>query len=1586
MSHLNALENNNQENETSMMAGVLRVPVSQRRKYSMASVAPQPMSGPVSTVGGNEVSVVESSQDLHKEFYHLASLSKLEDEVIMLMLSLQDSEPNVSRRAWFMSFLFHVVVLWMGLFTGMQPDYNYGEYGQWIVQGLNYVNTLGVDHLPYVAAVVVASIVFACLMVGLVNLYVAYRSVVTMSKHWPKVKLVTRYLNGVLCLLCMPICWLMFSFLDCDYGSAVVIPPSTSAIQVLHKYPHVACYGSSNIGMMVLAGISLVIMFVSLLFGVAHLVDVHPESNTLFASYHSHIILLTYMTSILFYLVACLVSRSFVIIQAVFYLFSKVFLLLLVLYSVPFYRRWENSVYVGYLSGCVGCGICGIVSVYVNRTNDWELGLGLVGITLATIITFFLIGFVSFELWSRTIVNGIKNVFMDHLERGLDSLILSDNLDFVNPKIVLEREALNVLHEIEERGITRHLFLFLKWCVRTGVATSLGNLKELEMAKCFIKGVANQKTYQNVDLLIVAGMISGHFVEGQTQAAIMMLEKASKNQPNLVQRYLIALRLKEVEVVAEDGRQHLEVKHILQTIEQKHMIILALHKSFWKELLAQSLSLDKIESLNKEITSLTNECELVLHNLMSNYGNNKTVLRAYAKFLKEIHFNKEKSSELYEEATTIEEEETRKVSYFKKRSQKKQNKVVPEKSAVVELTRKPSRYASSQSNFDDKNLADQSFDGIDSENNIMKKEYQIKNSLNRNKGSNLVQMMILVLSLFSLAILTTSVALSVSFTNTMGQNVDVAHYACLPQVFPYYMLREIRIQQNFINIFPHYETYLKESSLSNTNSSKEYTQAVIFRVGKYLESLEKLKEKAKLGYLSSDSISDFTSSVYPIYYPVALYNTTFNAPPTYQQYRNASISEITDSLIQYTKLYLQRDFDNFNETTTSENFMYFWMNRNHSDAYSSFCHQFIKRNEEQFFRLENQFVYFYSLCISLYIVGALVFLIIATLKLRYLRQSLTFISKAITKDHIGKIYHSLESKVDDDFDVKEQNVFSKPQIVVSVLVICTIFLTLCSMSMLFLDFYLSSKSASNALRNIQNGVEILRSSNTIEFRLNELFTFLRYPSGSHLNDDRLLSRYELDLYHKENKYLTGIISVSWDQLQYNADFVSSNSDLNIILFKSTNCTNSTTLSCSFVSELISNIVTSSNKFAENVYYSDMSMIQLFMGMLSLTEVTNTLMEKFSQVLDIYSLELSTPKMILTIVFSIVGYFTLIGLAYLTYTMLGDVWNQNHQLRVLLNYLPISLFDSNEELKAFALFNQLPNKFKSRDKSSEEEKDGNAKIRTILNSTVDGSVVCNSKGDIELFNPSAQKMFGMNPSDVLGEPLTKLFDPLDVNSQKIAEVINQMVNSTQPFGEIMEVACLRKNQTKFPGKINLFVSIFNKKPIISCFIKDFTPEKKQNMLLAEEKKKSETLLLNIMPESVASRLKAGDTFIAEKFNDVTVFFSDMVGFTKISSGMNPSELVMMLNTIVNGFDVLTDRYSLEKIKTIGDAYFCVGGISNLQSDHPERTLRFAIDTMSVIRDYNYQERTTMNIRIGLHTGPVVAGVIGLKKFAYDCKCF
>ena len=153
-------------------------------------------------------------------------------------------------------------------------------------------------------------------------------------------------------------------------------------------------------------------------------------------------------------------------------------------------------------------------------------------------------------------------------------------------------------------------------------------------------------------------------------------------------------------------------------------------------------------------------------------------------------------------------------------------------------------------------------------------------------------------------------------------------------------------------------------------------------------------------------------------------------------------------------------------------------------------------------------------------------------------------------------------------------------------------------------------------------------------------------------------------------------------------------------------------------------------------------------------------------------------------------------------------------------------------------------------------------------------------------------------------------------------------------------------------------------------------------LATEKSKSESLLLNILPASIAQELKEGKGRIASHFGSVTILFADIVGFTSLSEQISPVELVNMLNEIFSRFDRLTELYGLEKIKTIGDNYMVAGGLPLPRPDAAEAIAEMALEMQAEIANYNLVRSRSLRLRIGINTGPVVAGVIGRKKFIYD----
>jgi class 3 adenylate cyclase len=148
----------------------------------------------------------------------------------------------------------------------------------------------------------------------------------------------------------------------------------------------------------------------------------------------------------------------------------------------------------------------------------------------------------------------------------------------------------------------------------------------------------------------------------------------------------------------------------------------------------------------------------------------------------------------------------------------------------------------------------------------------------------------------------------------------------------------------------------------------------------------------------------------------------------------------------------------------------------------------------------------------------------------------------------------------------------------------------------------------------------------------------------------------------------------------------------------------------------------------------------------------------------------------------------------------------------------------------------------------------------------------------------------------------------------------------------------------------------------------------------EQEKSDRLLLNVLPTKIADRLKRGESTIADHHQTATVLFADIVGFTKLSSGMHPAALVALLNDVFSAFDRLADKHGLEKIKTIGDAYMAVGGLPEARADHASAVAQMALDMKGVLAGATRGKG--LDVRIGIHTGEVVAGVIGVRKFSYD----
>lgn len=228
----------------------------------------------------------------------------------------------------------------------------------------------------------------------------------------------------------------------------------------------------------------------------------------------------------------------------------------------------------------------------------------------------------------------------------------------------------------------------------------------------------------------------------------------------------------------------------------------------------------------------------------------------------------------------------------------------------------------------------------------------------------------------------------------------------------------------------------------------------------------------------------------------------------------------------------------------------------------------------------------------------------------------------------------------------------------------------------------------------------------------------------------------------------------------------------------------------------------------------------------------------------------------------------------------------------------------------------------------------------------------------------------------------LFDVVHPNCQPYCIAMFQRVMRGEKI-ERIETKFITKNAKIVSLEGNINCKFVEGKPVITRGIfRDITQRLETEAALRHQREQSERLLLNILPSPIADRLKEQPGTIADNLAEVTVMFADIVGFTELSAKSSPTEMVELLNVIFSEFDQLADLHKLEKIKTIGDAYMVVGGLPNPQINHAQAIAEMALDMQSTIADFCDQTGKDLSIRIGINTGPVVAGVIGIKKFTYD----
>lgn len=275
-----------------------------------------------------------------------------------------------------------------------------------------------------------------------------------------------------------------------------------------------------------------------------------------------------------------------------------------------------------------------------------------------------------------------------------------------------------------------------------------------------------------------------------------------------------------------------------------------------------------------------------------------------------------------------------------------------------------------------------------------------------------------------------------------------------------------------------------------------------------------------------------------------------------------------------------------------------------------------------------------------------------------------------------------------------------------------------------------------------------------------------------------------------------------------------------------------------------------------------------------------------------------------------------------------------------------------------------------------------RYRSIFENSVKGLFQTTPGGRYLSANPALARIYGFNSPEQLIANLTDINQHFYVDNSRRIKFLELMATEDRVSHFESQVYRQDGNIIWISENAHVVRDAQGEPLYYEGSVVDITERRVWEEALRYQQECTEELLLNILPAPIAERLKFWESTIADSFAAVTVLFADLVNFTEFSAEMPPPKLVALLNKIFSKFDQLAQKHGLEKIKTIGDAYMVVGGLPTPRADHAEAIAQMALEMQQEIINFKQDNGEPFILRIGIHTGPVVAGVIGMKKFAYD----
>ena len=1354
---------------------------------------------------------------------------------------------------------------------------------RWVWRILSYPINLGIEFYPYEMVIALSAVFFALELVTAGLLFILRSKIKSGNRGVQKYKTVAHIILLLQLVMGPFIVWVHSLPLAGRYNTLNV----ENGPQ-LDFFTNILMNSTISIAFLCIGAVGIIFSLVFSGIGVYILLDTLPPKNTIsvFSCARLYPVLFLVTSNLISVAASVVCTTQFVLISAA----VKIVLGLVVFagffYGLPFFRPWENSLYSGVSFAKVLASIVPLVGYFVVDKTNADINGGILTASCATaMILGLVIGFVTVHVYIHLLRKRVRYELHECYKdtQGLHTA------------------AQTLFSYLEEIRLVRSLTLFIRFA---SSSMDDSEYSDTNLGMFFIK--ACNKKITNSDVLLESAILIMTRLEDSntTIFASTVLYIASKHDPSLVTRFHLALRNKEVEALQNSRGSKIECYKAMEVLEKKQLALRYHIKSFFKELLLEKPDVGKLEDINRMICSMIQECDIKFKNLVLSNRNFKPGLLAYAQYLDNIKFEKELAEEFYMDAEEDEEEtKSQRVRRLAQTTGSQHNNSrskinssfssskghslasIGKRLSVSQLPQSPQQQQPSQDYSEEPVHDTDGFDSISSVGgDLVKKEALYRANINTPPEYKLYKFSLFTFFLISLITVVALFVVSIIFVSQFSDIISLQQDVCSLSSIPYLLVTQARVVQSALAIDPY------DHMVRGVVNEAKYQTSYLLNI------VQTVIDAAESNTLLPNVVKAYSEVKWPAKIPTIQFND--NASPAYVE-TNVSISYFT-SMIEVQGEKLLKQFDDLQQVnTTVSNFAFLSLYLNRLEmmtSFNDFCVHFIDQSEVTTWNDTETFFIVCGCVFGAYVVISCIYLAIIYNHTKLQNIILENIFNRIPKDETGKIFHSLADIGKQVFKLKKAVIKPYSQILASSVVMLLIVAIV--VAMIVMEFYQNQDAISITMHTTRSLNSVVRSSMRVSFRLNEMImkSKLFDVPLKQIRDENVL-----DITTTTTEWDS--ISIGGEKSGYTSSIYGILPDIDQILQGTCNFSihNTTILSnetekydCMGINYLVKVLANAYSEMNEGNYlgiYSKHEALELYFD--KVYHISQVFARKVFSFIDTLIETEKKPKLSVSTSFFVIGILLVLVFSYSTMEGVSKFWSENHSLRTMLNYLSWELIENRGFLMEYIvnhniiiqkppLMQQIRSKFKKNRVGIDDaitNDDAMSMTKSILNAGVDGCIICNGEGQIIIFNKAAEDLFSCKKADVIGLIFDSFFSTED--QDKIGKMLAAIDTTTNnSFSDVIEATCVRRNKTTFTAKVSLSISYFMSKPIISYFIRDNSSEKKQNALINEEKRKSEELLLNILPLPMANRLKQGEKNISEKINDVSVFFSDSKYFLRV----------------------------------------------------------------------------------------------------------